>query len=92
VTAESGVSETQARAIWHAIAEARAGRFDALAVHAELVAAGYMPLEADTLVEEVLERLVGRQSADTETAKLDASAGMPLASMSLIRSRLGRRA
>jgi hypothetical protein len=42
------VSEAQARAIWHAVAEARAGRFDALAVHAELVAAGYTPLEVET--------------------------------------------
>ena len=57
VTAESGVSETQARAIWHAVAEARAGRFDALAVHTEFVAAGYTPLEADTLVQEVIERM-----------------------------------
>ena len=63
VTAESGVSETQARAIWHAVAEARAGRFDALAAHAELVAAGYTPLEADTLVQEVIERMAGRQPA-----------------------------
>jgi hypothetical protein len=57
VTAGSGVSEAQARAIWRAVAEARAGRFDALAVHAELVAAGYTPLEADTLVQEVIERM-----------------------------------
>ena len=35
-----GLSEAQARAIWHTVAEARAGRFDALAAHAELVAAG----------------------------------------------------
>jgi hypothetical protein len=52
-----GLSETQARAIWRAVAEARAGRFDALAVHAELVAAGYTPLEAEALVQEVIERL-----------------------------------
>jgi len=44
-----GLSAAQVRAIWHAVAEARAGRFDALAVHAELVAAGYTPLEADAL-------------------------------------------
>jgi hypothetical protein len=67
-TAADGLSEAQARAIWHAVAEARAGRFDALAVHAELVAAGYTPLEADMLVEEVLERLVDRQPADLDTA------------------------
>jgi hypothetical protein len=53
-----GMSEAQARAIWHAVAEARASRFDALAVHAELVAAGYTPLEADSLVEEIIERLL----------------------------------
>ena len=61
VTAESGVSETQARAIWHAVAEARAGRFDALAVHTELVKAGYSPAEADVLVEEMVARLAERQ-------------------------------
>jgi hypothetical protein len=66
VTAESGVSETQARAIWRAVAEARAGRFDALAVHTELVAAGYTPLEADTLVQEVIERMADRQPADPD--------------------------
>jgi hypothetical protein len=62
-----GVSEAQARAIWHAVAEARAGKFDVLAVHAELVAAGYTPLEADSLVEEVLERLGDRQPTDPNT-------------------------
>jgi hypothetical protein len=67
VTAESGVSETQVRAIWHAVAEARAGRFDALAAHAELVAAGYTPLKADTLVQEVIERMAERQAADPDT-------------------------
>jgi hypothetical protein len=61
--ATDGVSEAQARAI----AEARAGRFDALAVHAELVKAGYTPLEADSLVEEVLERLGGRQATEADT-------------------------
>jgi hypothetical protein len=59
VTAGSGVSETQARAIWRAVAEARAGRFDALAAHAGLVAAGYTTLEADILVQEVIERMAG---------------------------------
>jgi hypothetical protein len=57
VTTGSGVSEAQARAIWRAVAEARAGKFDALAVHAKLVTAGYTPLEADTLVQEVIERM-----------------------------------
>ena len=41
------------------------GRFDTLAAHAQLVAAGYTSLEAETLVEEVLERLAGSQPADT---------------------------
>jgi hypothetical protein len=50
------------------VAEARAGRFNALAAHAELVAAGYTALEDDTLVQEVLERLAGSQSAETNTA------------------------
>jgi hypothetical protein len=68
MTVVDGVSEAQARAIWHAVAQARTGRFDALAVHAQLVAAGYTPLEADTLVEEVLEQLARHQSADTDTA------------------------
>ena len=61
MTVVDGLSEAQARAIWHAVAEARAGRFDALAVHAELVAAGYTPSEAEVLVQEVLERLADRQ-------------------------------
>jgi hypothetical protein len=64
-----GLSEAQARAIWHAVAEARVGRFDALAMHAELVAAGYTPLEADSLVEEVLERLGGRQATEMDTGR-----------------------
>ncbi len=67
-TVADGLSEAQVRAIWYVVAEVRAGRFDALAVHAELVAAGYTPLEADALVEEMLERLAGRQSADQDTA------------------------
>jgi hypothetical protein len=67
MTVADGVSEAQARAIWHAVAEARAGRFDALAAHAELVAAGYTSLEADTLVQEVLERLAGSQSTKRDT-------------------------
>ncbi len=67
MTVADGVSEAQARAIWHTVAEARAGRFDALAVHAELVEAGYTPLEADSLVEEVLERMEGRQAAEMDT-------------------------
>jgi hypothetical protein len=57
MTVVDGLSPAQARAIWRAVAEARAGRFDALAAHAELVAAGYTPLEADTLVQEVIERM-----------------------------------
>jgi hypothetical protein len=57
MTVADGLSPTQVHAIWRAVAEARAGRFDALAAHAELVAAGYTPLEADTLVQEVIERL-----------------------------------
>ena len=67
-TAESGVSETQARAIWHAVADARAGRFDALGVHAEMVEAGYTPVEANVLVGEMVERLADRQPADQDTA------------------------
>jgi hypothetical protein len=55
--ATDDLSPAQVRAIWHAVAEARAGRFDALAVHAEFVAAGYTPLEADTLVQEVIEQM-----------------------------------
>jgi hypothetical protein len=66
MTVTDGVSEAQARAIWHAVAEARAGRFDALAAHAELVAAGYTPLEADSHLEEVLERLGGRQPTEID--------------------------
>ncbi len=65
ITVVDGLSEAQARVIWYAVAEASAGRFNALAAHAELVAAGYTSLEAGTLVEEVLKRLTGRQSADT---------------------------
>jgi hypothetical protein len=55
--ATDGLSPVQVRAIWRAVAEARAGRFDALAVHAEFVAAGYTPLEADSLVQEVIEQM-----------------------------------
>ena len=55
-----GLSAAQVRAIWRAVGEARAGRFDALAVHTELVEAGYTPLEADALVQKVIERLAGR--------------------------------
>ena len=62
-----GLSEAQARAIWRAVAQARAGRFDVLAVHAELVEAGYTPLAADALVQEMIERLDGRQSTDMDT-------------------------
>ena len=61
MTVADGLSAAQVRAIWRAVAEARAGRFDALAVHAELVAAGYTPLEADVLVEEMVARLAERQ-------------------------------
>jgi hypothetical protein len=57
MTVADGVSETQARAIWRAVAETHADRFDALAVHAELVAAGYTPLEAEVVIEERIERL-----------------------------------
>ena len=60
MTVADGLSAAQVRAIWRAVAEARAGRFDALAVHTELVEAGYTPLEADALVQEVIERLAGR--------------------------------
>jgi hypothetical protein len=59
MTTADGLSPAQVRVIWRAVAEARAGRFDALAVHAELVAAGYTVLEADTLVQEVIERMAG---------------------------------
>jgi hypothetical protein len=57
MTVAGGLSPAQVSAIWRAAAEARAGRFDALAVHAELVAAGYTALEADALVQEVIERM-----------------------------------
>jgi hypothetical protein len=36
-------------------------------VHAELVAAGYTPPKADLLVEEMLERLGGRQATEIDT-------------------------
>jgi hypothetical protein len=49
------------RAIWRAVAEARAGRFDAMAVHTGLVKAGYSPSEADVLVEEIVAQLAERQ-------------------------------
>jgi hypothetical protein len=62
----NGVSEMPACVIWRVVAEACVGRFDALAAHAELVAAGYTSLEADMLVEEMLERLAGRQSVDPD--------------------------
>ena len=55
------MSAAQVRAIWRAVGEARAGRFDALAVHTELVEAGYSPSEADVLVEEMVARLAERQ-------------------------------
>ena len=57
LTVADGLSAAQVRAIWRAVALARASRFDALAVHAELVAAGYTALEAEVLVQEMLERL-----------------------------------
>ena len=59
MTVADGLSPAQVRAIWRAVAEARAGRFDALAVHAEFVAAGYTSSEAETLVQEVIERMAG---------------------------------
>ena len=68
MTVADGMSEARARAIWHVVAEARTGRFDVLAAHAELVAAGYTSLEATMLVEEVFERLAKRQSAGADTA------------------------
>jgi hypothetical protein len=37
LTVADGLSAAQVRAIWRAVGEARAGRFDALAVHTELV-------------------------------------------------------
>jgi hypothetical protein len=61
ITVADGLSAAQVRAIWHAVGEARAGRFDALAVHTELVKAGYSPSEADVLVEEMVARLAERQ-------------------------------
>jgi hypothetical protein len=61
MTAADGLSAAQVRAIWRAVGEARAGRFDALAVHTELVAAGYSPSEADVLVKEMVARLAERQ-------------------------------
>jgi hypothetical protein len=61
MTVADGLSPAQVRAIWHAVAEVRAGRFDALAVHAEFVAAGYTALEADVLVQEVIQRMAERQ-------------------------------
>jgi hypothetical protein len=64
ITAADSLSPTQVRAIWHAVAEAHAGRFDALAVHAEFVTAGYTALEADTLVQEVIQRMIGGQNRD----------------------------
>jgi hypothetical protein len=57
MTVADGLSAAQVRAIWRAVALARAGRFDALAVHTELVEAGYSPSEADVLVEEIVGRL-----------------------------------
>jgi hypothetical protein len=61
-----GLSAAQVRAIWRAVAEARAGRFDALAVHAELVEAGYTPLEAEALVQEVIDRIADHQPTDPD--------------------------
>jgi hypothetical protein len=61
LTPTEGVSAAQVRAIWRAVGEARAGRFDALAVHTELVKTGYSPSEADVLVEEMVVRLAERQ-------------------------------
>jgi hypothetical protein len=46
MTVADGLSAAQVR-----------GRFDALAVHTELVAAGYTSSEADVLVEGIVERL-----------------------------------
>jgi hypothetical protein len=46
------MSEAQARVIWHAVAQTRAGRFDALAAHTQLVVAGYT-----VLVQEVIEQM-----------------------------------
>ena len=66
-TAADGLSGAQARAIWRVVAQARAGRFDVLAVHAELVEAGYTPPAADALVQEMIERLDGQQATDMDT-------------------------
>jgi hypothetical protein len=63
-----GVTEAQARAVWRVVAEIRAGRFDALTAHAELVAGGYTAAEADVLVQEVFERLGGIGPPNTNTA------------------------
>jgi enoyl-CoA hydratase/carnithine racemase len=60
-TIADGLSPAQVSAIWRAVAEARAGRFDALAAHAQLIAAGYTALETEALVEEMVERLAERQ-------------------------------
>ena len=51
------------------MAEARAGRFDALAVHAELIAAGYTALEADMLVQEVMRAALTKCATDTDLSK-----------------------
>jgi hypothetical protein len=59
MTTADDLSPAKVSAIWHAVAEARAGKFDALAVHAEFVAAGYTASEAATLVQEVIERMTG---------------------------------
>ena len=59
MTTAEVLSPAQVRAIWRAVAEARARRFDVLAVHAEFVAAGYTSSEADILVQEVIERMAG---------------------------------
>jgi hypothetical protein len=67
LTVVDGMSEAQARVIWYAVAQTRASRFDALAAHAELVAAGYTPPEADTLLQEVIERLTEDRPADRDT-------------------------
>jgi hypothetical protein len=54
---KDGVPEVKAYAIARLIANVQQPGFDALAVHADLVAAGYTALEADTLVQEVIERM-----------------------------------
>jgi hypothetical protein len=66
MTAADSLSPAQVSTIRRAVVEARAGRFDALAVHAEFVAAGYTHLEADMLVQEVIDRLADRQLADLQ--------------------------